>query len=521
MQYDAAGNVTKIIDGVNSETVDYTYDDLDRLLTASVPTGESFAYDTIGNMTSKAGTSLDYGTTAPKHAVKSHGTTTYTYDANGSLTAKGTQTIKYDPERRPILVQDGTSFHRAAYDGDGVRRKRDDDNGIVHYLGAYERKLAGGANSSDTVTKYYSASLGAMSRPVAFRRSGTLHWVGSDHLGGTIRVLDSSFTALDGMRYKPYGEDRDTGSALVTDRKFTGQTEDEAAGLYWYASRAYDPAIGRFVSPDPFVSEPGNPQSLNRFSYVYNNPLKYTDPTGHYNVEDDKAWFEEFSRKNNEQSPTASDIAYRQASMDAALRGDDFSIEYWTGKIERAASNAAGSVRRAVSNAADSVGRTASNIADSVGGALLDAVVLRSQVEAMGNTQLPGLVQRLDYYEWNAVVHAYWSGVLTIVHGPAMAEEITERHERWGMERGQSERELAMDRYNNQVGRDIALGLPLRQRKDGGSRYAGIALLDKVFEAEREGILMKIVGEELKPTSPVNDVLPLDVIASPNQFHQR
>ncbi len=224
---------------------------------SSVPTGESFAYDTIGNMTSKAGTSLDYGTTSPKHAVKSHGTTTYSYDANGSLTAKGTQTIKYDPEQRPILVQDGSNYSRAAYDGDGVRRKRDDSNGTVHYLGAYERKLAGGSNSSDTVTKYYSASLGALSRPVAFRRGGTLHWVGSDHLGGTIRVVDSSFTAVDGMRYKPYGEDRDTGSNLNTDRKFTGQTEDEAAGLYWYASRAYDPAIGRFVSPDPIVPAPG------------------------------------------------------------------------------------------------------------------------------------------------------------------------------------------------------------------------------------------------------------------------
>ena len=104
--------------------VDYTYDELNRILTASVPAGESFAYDTIGNMTSKAGAALDYGTTAPKHAVKSHGTTTYSYDANGSLTAKGTQTIKYDPERRPIRVQDGSSVHRATYDGDGVRRKR-------------------------------------------------------------------------------------------------------------------------------------------------------------------------------------------------------------------------------------------------------------------------------------------------------------------------------------------------------------------------------------------------------------
>ena len=55
MQYDAVGNVTKIVDGVNSETIDYTYDDLDRMLTSSVPTGESFAYDTIGNMTTKSG----------------------------------------------------------------------------------------------------------------------------------------------------------------------------------------------------------------------------------------------------------------------------------------------------------------------------------------------------------------------------------------------------------------------------------------------------------------------------------
>ena len=328
LQYDAAGNVTKIVDGVNSETVDYTYDDLDRLLTASVPTGESFAYDTIGNMTSKAGTTLDYGTTSPKHAVKSHGTTAYTYDANGSLTTKGTQIIKCDPERRPILVQDGTSIHRAAYDGDGVRRKRVDDNGTVHYLGGYERKLAAGANSSDTVTKYYSASLGALSRPVAFRRGGTLHWVGADHLGGTIRVLNSSFTALDGMRYKPYGEDRDTGSSLNTDRKFTGQTEDEAAGLYWYASRAYDPTIGRFVSPDSIVPDPSNPQSLNRYGYAYNNPLKYVDPSGNSAEWFNQAWRDEFREVHNE-DPDESDIAYRRASMEAASRGQYWSDDYW------------------------------------------------------------------------------------------------------------------------------------------------------------------------------------------------
>ncbi len=317
MRYDAAGNVTKIVDGVNSETVDYTYDDLDRLLTASAPAGESFAYDKIGNMTTKAGTTLNYGTTAPKHAVKSHGSTTYTYDANGSMTARGTQTIKYDPEQRPIRIQDGNAISRASYDGDGVRRKRQDSNGTVHYLSGYERKLAADADSSDTITKYYSASLGAMSRPVAFRRGGTLHWVGSDHLGGTIRVLDSTFTALDGMRYKPYGEDRDTGSSLNTDRKFTGQTEDEAAGLYWYASRAYDPAIGRFVSPDSIVPAPGNPQSLNRYSYVYNNPLKYTDPSGNSPEWFNEAWRIEFRLVHNKE-PEDGDYIYRFVTMAAA-----------------------------------------------------------------------------------------------------------------------------------------------------------------------------------------------------------
>ena len=331
MQYDAVGNVTRIVDGVNSETVDYTYDDLDRLLTASVPTGESFVYDTIGNMTSKAGTALDYGTTAPKHAVKSHGTTAYTYDANGSLTTKGTQIIKYDPEQRPILVQDGSSMHRATYDGDGVRRKRMDSNGTVHYLGGYERKLAADSNSSDTVTKYYSASLGALSRSVAFRRGGTLHWVGSDHLGGTIRVLDGSFTALDGMRYKPYGEDRDTGSSLNTDRKFTGQTEDEAAGLYWYASRAYDPDIGRFVSPDPIVPEPGNPQSLNRYSYVYNNPLKFTDPSGHTARGWDEDWADRYAIEHGDQTPTDKDWADYQYSLlhPGSGPGGDWTNQDW------------------------------------------------------------------------------------------------------------------------------------------------------------------------------------------------
>ncbi len=367
MQYDAVGNVTKIVDGVNSETIDYTYDDLDRLLTASVPAGDSYTYNTIGNMTSKSGTTLDYGTTSPKHGVKTYGSASYTYDANGSMTAKGDLSIKYDPEHRPVRVQDGSTIYRVAYDGDGVRRKRLDSNGTIHYLGHYERNVGNGSDTTEVVTKYYYATLGAMMRLIAFRRGGTLHWAGTDHLGGTIRVLDSSFAAVDGMRYEPYGEDRDSGDSLNTDRKFTGQTEDESIGLYWYQSRAYDPEIGRFVSPDVVVPEPGNPQALNRYSYVYNNPLKYVDPSGHSAEWDTPKWRKDFEEEHDRE-PTGLDIAYLYHSMQAASQDRDFSVEYWADKLERAASNVAHSVGHAVSNVADSVGRAATDAYNTASG---------------------------------------------------------------------------------------------------------------------------------------------------------
>jgi RHS repeat-associated protein len=127
------------------------------------------------------------------------------------------------------------------------------------------------------VTKYYRA----LGRLIAIRKNGTLYWIGSDHLGGTVRVADSGFAPVNHMRYTPYGVSRDDASALPLDYLFTDQQLDGSIGLYWYGSRAYDAAMGRFVCADTIVPSPGNPQSLNRFSYTYNNPLAYVDPSGH------------------------------------------------------------------------------------------------------------------------------------------------------------------------------------------------------------------------------------------------
>ncbi len=68
---------------------------------------------------------------------------------------------------------------------------------------------------------------------------------------------------------------------LPTDFGFTGQRNQSTIGLYDYHARFYDPRIGRFVSADTIVPSPSNPQALNRYAYVYNNPLRHIDPSGH------------------------------------------------------------------------------------------------------------------------------------------------------------------------------------------------------------------------------------------------
>jgi RHS repeat-associated protein len=90
--------------------------------------------------------------------------------------------------------------------------------------------------------------------------------------------VDSTGT-VSTIKYFPFGLTRSS-DTLPTDKEFTGQRLDSTA-LYYYGARYYDPEIGRFISPDTVVPDPSNPQALNRYSYCINNPLKYTDPTGH------------------------------------------------------------------------------------------------------------------------------------------------------------------------------------------------------------------------------------------------
>jgi len=130
-----------------------------------------------------------------------------------------------------------------------------------------------GGTVTRTVTYYPIAG--------AMRINSTLYYILKDHLGSASVVTDASGNILGENRYYPFGETRLTTGSILTEKLFTGQREMAGLGVYHYGARFYSPKTGRFLSADMIVQSYANPQSLNRYSYVLGNPLKYTDPTGH------------------------------------------------------------------------------------------------------------------------------------------------------------------------------------------------------------------------------------------------
>ncbi len=78
-----------------------------------------------------------------------------------------------------------------------------------------------------------------------------------------------------------FGESRSPTGTTPTTFRFTGQREQSEIGLYFYNARWYDSSLGRFTSPDTIVPGAGNPLAWDRFAYTLNNPVRYTDPSGH------------------------------------------------------------------------------------------------------------------------------------------------------------------------------------------------------------------------------------------------
>ncbi|MFA4837249.1 MAG: RHS repeat-associated core domain-containing protein [Dehalococcoidia bacterium] len=116
-------------------------------------------------------------------------------------------------------------------------------------------------------------------KQIAYRKGTELRYPLDDHIFSSVGSVDASGNKIATVAYFPFGGQRSVTGTLDTDKLFTGQRLDQT-GLYFYNARYYDATIGRFISPDTIVPNPANPQSLNRYSYCLNNPLRYTGPSG-------------------------------------------------------------------------------------------------------------------------------------------------------------------------------------------------------------------------------------------------
>jgi RHS repeat-associated protein len=239
--------------------------------------------------------------------VTSVGGITFTYDGNGNRVSRseGTSTVEYtyDAENRLVEVSnsadpDDTTF---VYSAGGARIKRAHGDEATYYIGPIEIET----NQGDVTETHSIYSLGGGVNAVRVVTSpgddGEVTFTFGDHLGSSSTIWeagdlgDTDPGVRSFQRYYPYGEPRDVYSpALPTDHTFTGQIsdgllDDGGTGLMYYGARYYDPQVGRFAAADTIVPNPGNPQDLNRYTYVGNNPVNFTDPSGHDEPpEDDK-----------------------------------------------------------------------------------------------------------------------------------------------------------------------------------------------------------------------------------------
>jgi len=332
--YDSSGQVLSIKDNVNTATQSFTYDALNRLLTAQngIYGSKTYAYDTIGNITLKDGLTYNYGelnsrtdgSKAGPHAVTSLSDgSIFKYDLNGNMVTlqKGTNLTQYaydSQNRLQHVTVGGLKVADYTYDGDGGRTektvyRRDlalyNDNTNTLLFGSVTNPLPATAqnptvdNTIDVGNVYEienpSSVNGSQSRITKFVYMGStrvasvdnarnLFFYHSDHLGGTNVLTDQAGLVRELTEYDPYGKvvihDKYGNNFAIAWYYFTGKLLDDETGLTFFGARYYNPSLGRFITSDDNVPSMYSSQAFNRYSYCYNNPVLYVDPNGHWPI---------------------------------------------------------------------------------------------------------------------------------------------------------------------------------------------------------------------------------------------
>jgi RHS repeat-associated protein len=322
--YDGVGNLTSYSDSVMGNTT-FTYDTLNRLVGTTITTGPyageygCWTYDAFGNRMLEAFTQKSTTPCAPGAPIGSPYTVTnptpknqvssVVYDAAGDAISDGRNNYAYDAEGRVCakatgLPGGGTSYTEYLYDAEGRRVAKvpgtsrscaapavAPSNLYLLGLGGEQFTELNGTGSPIHSNMFLPAGMIATYDFV----HGTLHIAFSDQVGtkrvqAAIVKSGTSVTATSELQFQmlPFGNDRtntfagtSVGSgADATEHHFTGKERDSESGNDYFPARYYTSTMGRWLSPDIVGGTLHNPQSLNRYTYVLNNPLFFIDHYG-------------------------------------------------------------------------------------------------------------------------------------------------------------------------------------------------------------------------------------------------
>jgi len=300
----AAGNITRS-DEVPSQSygwdiepitqgrqkyVEYTYDRMNRVTqehnTVRTDFTVNYTYDPLGNRLSKntgSATNYTYDKTDRLQTVTGQYGETVTVDANGNLTYRNSGsgiTFTFDQVNRLVTRSDIRPY-TYTYDGDGKLVQWAHSGQTKSYVYDVNQSLPQILQLIDSASTYkYVYGLG-----LAYSDDGTYgpfvyHY---DGLGSMRSYTDNTRHWV--MMYRDYDAYGMEVEASYDDRfaqpfKFTGELKDDTTNYYNLRARYYDSKLGRFVSRDPFAGTTTSPLSLNRYSYVENNPVNRVDHSG-------------------------------------------------------------------------------------------------------------------------------------------------------------------------------------------------------------------------------------------------
>ena len=196
----------------------------------------------------------------------------FTYDDAGNLTSDGFLSYTWDAENR-LTATNNVSY---TYDGDGRRVNK--SSGTLYWYGVNGQVLEETDLSGNLLNDYIYFNGQRIARVDA---SGGKYSYFTDPLGSTALVWGPGGTKQE-LDYYPFGGERVITSTLENHYKFTGMERDAESGLDHTLYRQYASNLGRWLSPDPDGGSVSNPQSLNRYGYVSNNPTNFIDPLGLY-----------------------------------------------------------------------------------------------------------------------------------------------------------------------------------------------------------------------------------------------